>query len=114
MGKLRETIDEFFPDLPLILVFGISEDKQLDGMYEEILPRVSHLICTKADHPRAMDSVALLARAGDVDGESIPEVKKALEKALNLAGTKGLVVVTGSIFVAASARIAWFEDFALK
>ncbi len=114
MGKLRETIDEFFPELPLILVFGISEDKQLDGMYVEILPRVSHLICTRADHPRAMDPVALLARAGEVDGESIPEVKKALEKALNLAGNTKLVVVTGSIFVAASARIAWFEDFALE
>jgi dihydrofolate synthase/folylpolyglutamate synthase len=51
MGKLRETIDEYFPDLPLVLVFGISEDKQLDGMYQEILPRTSHLICTSADHP---------------------------------------------------------------
>jgi dihydrofolate synthase/folylpolyglutamate synthase len=114
IGKLRETIDDFFPDLPMILVFGISEDKELDGMYNEILPRISYLICTQADHPRAMDSDELLLKAQIVEsqGESIPDVQKALSKALDLAGKDKLVVVTGSIFVAATARIAWFENMA--
>jgi len=112
MEKLRETIDRFFPDMPLILVFGISEDKQLDGMYRAILPRTTHLICTRADHPRAMDPDELLSRAEEMvtSADSIPEVKKALDHALELAGEENLVVVTGSIFVAASARIAWFES----
>ena len=111
MGKLRETIDEYFPDLPLVLVFGISEDKQLDGMYQEILPRTSHLICTSADHPRAMDPEALLQRSGrdSRSSEAIPVVGDALEKAIEIAGNEKLVVVAGSIFVAASARIAWLE-----
>jgi len=112
MGKLRDTLDEYFPDLPLILVFGISEDKQMDGMYQEILPRTSHLICTRADHPRAMDPGDLCERAEDYtcSREIVPNVGEALTKALELAGSKKLVVVTGSIFVAASARIAWFEN----
>ena len=111
MGKLRDTLDEYFPDLPLILVFGISEDKQLDGMYQEILPRTSHLICTNADHPRAMDPEALSKKAEGYicTREAVPNVGEALTKALKLAGSEKLVVVTGSIFVAASARIAWFE-----
>jgi dihydrofolate synthase / folylpolyglutamate synthase len=113
MGKLRDTIAEYFPDLPLILVFGISEDKQLDGMYQEILPRTSYLICTQADHPRAMDPFALLNRAESYDclKEAIPIVGNALTRALSLAGNEKLVVIAGSIFVAASARIAWFEKF---
>ena len=112
MGKLRETLDEYFPGLPLILVFGISEDKQLDGMYEEILPRTSHLICTSADHPRALDPEALRKKAEGYicTSEAVPNVGEALKKGLELAGSEKLVVVTGSIFVAASARIAWFED----
>jgi hypothetical protein len=36
-------------------------------------------------------------------------VGDALEKAIEIAGNEKLVVVAGSIFVAASARIAWFE-----
>jgi len=110
--KLRETVDEFFPGKPLILVFGISEDKQLDGMLAEILPRTSYLITTQADHPRAMDAFDLAQRAGGYDCqiEAIPEVGKALEKALELAADGELVLVAGSIFVAASARIAWLGE----
>ena len=111
MEKLRDTLDEYFPELPLVLVFGISEDKQLDGMYEEILPRTSHLICAKADHPRAMDPEDLCARAATYEctKETISNIGEALARALELAGTEKLIVVTGSIFVAASARIAWFD-----
>ncbi len=112
IGKLRETINEFFPDQKLILVFGISEDKQLDGMFTEILPRTAHLICTQADHPRAMDpeKMADLARAYDCEVTSISNVGEALAKALSLVDQGQVVVVAGSIFVAASARIAWFEN----
>ena len=111
MRKLVETVDSFFPDIPLILVFGISEDKQLEGMYEAILPRTSYLICTQADHPRAMRADELAERAGEYSCsiEAIPGVKDALGRALILADQDQLVLVTGSIFVAASARIAWYE-----
>ncbi len=110
--KLRETVDTFFPDLPLILVFGISEDKQLEGMLEEILPRTSHLICTQANHPRAMEAEDLATRAKKYpcSVEPIPIVRDALCRAIQLADQDQLVLVTGSIFVAASARIAWYED----
>jgi dihydrofolate synthase/folylpolyglutamate synthase len=110
--KLRETLDSFFPDLPLILVFGLSEDKQLDGMFQEILPRTSHLITTQADHPRAMDAEDLEKRAKEYpcSTEAIPNVQNALTRAVQLAGNKKVVLVAGSIFVAASARIAWFSE----
>lgn len=111
VAKLKETIDQYFPDRKLFLVFGISEDKQLAGMFSEILPGTSHLIATQADHPRAMDPEELLAKAAEWDcsGESIPDVGQALWRAVDLAGQDGLVLVAGSIFVAASARIAWFD-----
>lgn len=110
--KLRETVDDFFPELPLVLVFGISEDKQLDGMLDEILPRTSFLITTQADHPRAMDPGELARRAMrfDVPTESVPQVSQALSRGLELGGAHAVVLVTGSIFVAASARIAWLGE----
>ena len=112
MRKLRETLDSFFPDLPLILVFGISEDKQLDGMFQEILPRTSHLITTQANHPRAMNAEDLekWAREYPCSTEAIPNVQNALSRAIQLAGNEKVVLVAGSIFVAASARIAWFSE----
>ncbi len=39
----------------------------------------------------------------------IPEVEDALEEALRLAGDDRLVLVTGSIFIAAGARHSWYN-----
>jgi len=113
MKKLRETIDDYFPAQELILIFGISEDKQLDGMLAEILPRTACLITTQADHPRAMDPAALAKKAEGYgcDIEVVPIVREALLRGLSLAGNEKTIVVAGSIFVAASARIAWFEEY---
>ena len=109
--KLRETIDDFFPDQELTLILGISEDKQLGGMLKEILPRTKTLIATQADHPRAMDSEELARKTDGYECrvESIPVVSDALKRGLTLMGDNELLVVAGSIFVAASARIAWLE-----
>jgi dihydrofolate synthase/folylpolyglutamate synthase len=109
--KLVETIDDFFPDLNMTLIFGISEDKQLGSMLEEILPRTTTLITTQADHPRAMDpdELALKAAGYGCQVEVVPVVRDALMRGLSLTGENDLLVVAGSIFVAASARIAWFE-----
>jgi len=111
ISKLRETIDDFFPDKELILIFGISEDKQLDGMLQAILPRTKHLITTHADHPRAMDPEELARKAESfgTTGEVLPNVGDALKRGLSLLGEQQVLVVAGSIFVAASARIAYFN-----
>lgn len=110
-GLLMDTVREYFPDRPLTLVFGISEDKQLAGMLDALLPEADSVITCQADHPRAMDA-ARLADAIRVRGGSaraVPSVAEALLEALQKAGQDGLVVVAGSIFVAATARIAWQE-----
>ena len=111
MQKLRETVDQFFPDLPMVLVFGISEDKALEGMFDVMLPRTDYLICTEATHPRAMNAENMMEKATPfgVEGEVVKDVGNALVSGLERAGEQDLVLVTGSIFVAASARIAWEE-----
>lgn len=109
--QLMEAVNQYFPGIPVVGVFGISEDKQLAGMYQALLPRLESLICTQADHPRAMDAQRLLEEAGKLDypAEAYPQVPDALLRALELAGEEKLILVTGSIFVAATARIAWQE-----
>ncbi|MFO7944553.1 MAG: folylpolyglutamate synthase/dihydrofolate synthase family protein [Anaerolineales bacterium] len=111
IAKLRETVDQFFPQKSMILVFGISEDKALKGMFAELLPRTRLLICTQATHPRAMDPDLMAKKAADYECETkvVHDVGDALEQALQDAGDDHLILVTGSIFVAASARIAWKE-----
>ena len=109
--KLQETLDEFFPDQHIWLIFGVSEDKDIDGILSALAGRVEKIYCAKAPHPRAMEADALAAKARSLGKpvDAIPNVGDALETALAEAPQGDLVLVTGSIFVAASGRIAWFE-----
>jgi dihydrofolate synthase/folylpolyglutamate synthase len=109
--KLRHTIEEYFPGRPIVLIFGVSEDKNVDGMIKELHPGTIQFICSQSTHPRAMNAEDLLklVRPFNVSARVINDVGAALEEAISIAGKTAVVLVTGSIFVAATARIAWFE-----
>lgn len=108
-ARLRQTLDEYFPARPVYLVFGVSEDKMLGDMLEEIRPRATRLIATRADHPRALEAekiVEMAAQAG-VESEAATPVEAALARALELAGATGIVLSAGSLFVTAEVMRAW-------
>lgn len=109
MQRLVATLDEYFPNLPFILVFGASADKSIVDMLDVILPRVETVITTQSLHPRAATAEELAAvvrkHCDDVIAEHPAEA--ALEKALTLAGNSKGILVTGSIFIAAAAKTIW-------
>lgn len=109
--KLRHTIEEYFPGRPIVLIFGVSEDKNVGGMIKELHPGTIQVICSQSTHPRAMDAEDLLklVMPFNVSARVISDIGTALEEAITIAGKNAVVLVTGSIFVAATARIAWFE-----
>lgn len=109
--RLRQTIDEYFPNQPVILLFGASEDKDIDGILDELLPRAQQVITTRSVHPRAA-SAELLAELVDRRGavvQAVPQVEEALSMALRLAQPGTLICGTGSIFIAAAIRDCWFQ-----
>jgi len=109
--KLRLTIDDYFPGYPVVLVFGASEDKDVKGMYAELLPRVESVIATQSIHPRAMDPAQLVEIAHQFGrpARAIPRIEDALQEALQIGQNGYLVLVTGSLFVVAGAHHAWQE-----
>jgi dihydrofolate synthase/folylpolyglutamate synthase len=116
MHRLRQTLDEYFPEWPIVLVFGASEDKDVAGMFAELLPRVHQVIATKSIHPRAMtpEDLLKLAHPFGVPVSDTPKIEDALEEALREAGEDALVLVTGSIFVVAGVREAWMNRLTMK
>ncbi|MFA5156551.1 MAG: folylpolyglutamate synthase/dihydrofolate synthase family protein [Candidatus Omnitrophota bacterium] len=88
----------------LILVLGISSDKDIKGICRQFRGFVDRVILTKADNPRAIDPEKL---AGNFCGKEIfitKNVKEAGRLALMLAGQEDLIVVTGSLFVVGEFR----------
>jgi len=75
-------------------------------MLRLIAPLATHIITTAPDMPRAMNPEALknLAAAYCPWVRSILPLKAAIEKALTLASSKDLVLITGSLYTVAVAR----------
>jgi dihydrofolate synthase/folylpolyglutamate synthase len=107
--KLRLALDDYFPGRPVVLLFGASEDKDVRGMFEALLPRVQRVIATQAIHPRAMaaDNIVEWVHRCGCPAEAVLPLDGALRRALAIAGDEAVVVAAGSLFVAAAAREAW-------
>jgi dihydrofolate synthase/folylpolyglutamate synthase len=105
--KLAAALPAVFSYRRLILVLGVSADKDLDAIAAALVPAAAAVIVTRSSHPRSAAPEALAAAvrpylAGTLTLTS--DVDAALEGALALAGPDDLVCITGSLFVAAAAR----------
>jgi dihydrofolate synthase/folylpolyglutamate synthase len=131
MQKLRAAIDAqsdgaLFPHNQMILILGASADKDIDAMFDAILPACQHVLLTQSQHPRAATAESLAERiAASEDWGAAPgdrertrptkipvhvvPIDRALEAALDIAGNDDLICITGSLFVVADLRAAWFE-----
>lgn len=111
--KLRNTIDTYFPGKRVTLIFGVSADKDIDAILSELAPRVESIICTKSTHPRAMEVEELVEKALKHKTEVVgaPDSATAIQMAFQNSKEDEVIMVAGSIFVAASARIAWLDEF---
>jgi len=111
--RLRETLDEYFPERPVILIFCALEDKDISGMLEELKPRLECVVATRADHPRApsADWIAELVKKAGIPVETVSPVYSALERALELAGAQKLVLSAGSVAFAGEISAAWRKRY---
>ena len=107
--KLATALRQHFQYEHLILIFGSSLDKDVNGMLRELLPLVHRVIVTQAQHPRATEAQSLreelLARG--YEPLFSHNVAEALDCALRLAQEQDLICATGSLFVVAEVREAW-------
>jgi dihydrofolate synthase / folylpolyglutamate synthase len=109
--KLCQTLRDYFPGKRVILIFGASEDKDIAGMFAELLPLASRVIFTRSFHPRAADPQQLVEEAARHNHAAsiVPAVEDALVEGLRLLDENSLLLVTGSIFIAAGARETWYN-----
>ena len=109
-AKLSETLQTYFPDKMVYLIFGASEDKNIPGMFAEMKSRIKKIIITRADHPRALEveKIQQLAEQAGAESETLTPVKSALARALKLSSKDGSIVLSaGSMFVTAEVMSAW-------
>lgn len=96
----------------MIGLFACMEDKDVEGMLEQLEPVLEEIVITRTTSMRAMDPARLADLAREYFGEHrvhfVPDLPDALDRAAELADTEGGVgggvIATGSVFVAAEVR----------
>lgn len=99
-AALARALPQYYDYDRLVLVIGMSGDKDIVGFAQALWPLGAHVILTKAAIDRALSPEALAARADSVwdDAEQVPDVGQACRRAMELAGPGGAVCVTGSFY----------------
>jgi dihydrofolate synthase / folylpolyglutamate synthase len=113
-ARLRQALDDYFPGIPVYLIFGASEDKNIPGMFLEIKTKVKRLFVTKSAHPRALEAEKIheLAQQAGLPDEVVSSVEVALARALEMSEKDGSIVLSaGSMFVTAEVMAAWKKRF---
>ena len=105
--KLAQAIRDYLGDRKIVLVFGASEDKDVAGMFAELLPLTQAVVFTQSIHPRSFQADGLLEIANQYSGNvsAIVPLEDALARGLEMLDEQSALIVTGSIFVAAGAEI---------
>jgi dihydrofolate synthase/folylpolyglutamate synthase len=99
--RLKEALRRHFEFEKLCLLLGVSADKDLEGILEELLPEASCLVATQSRNPRAL-SASAVAESAEKFGKPVfreEDSAEALAKAISLAGASDLVLATGSLYL---------------
>ncbi|MEE8347541.1 MAG: folylpolyglutamate synthase/dihydrofolate synthase family protein [Dehalococcoidia bacterium] len=104
--RLRECLTDYLSCGSAFQIVGMSADKDVSGLAQELAPIASRVIAVRADHPRAMPAkqvaAAFVEAGAEVEMGAI--VSQALEKAMAAAVGEEVICLTGSLFVVAEGR----------
>jgi dihydrofolate synthase/folylpolyglutamate synthase len=103
-AALAAALPEVVGDRPLTGVVAILDDKDAHGMLSALLPRFERVVFTRASNPRSLSPATLESLARQLHGppaETVPDPRRAVARARELAGPGGAVVATGSIYLIA-------------
>ncbi|WP_288530393.1 folylpolyglutamate synthase/dihydrofolate synthase family protein [uncultured Secundilactobacillus sp.] len=105
MTALVQSVSMLAADKPIIWILGVLADKAVADMVAIVTPAAKAIITVTPDNPqRAMSAVTLakciLAQTPGARVAAATSMAEALEHGRQLAGPDGLVVVSGSFYVA--------------
>jgi len=102
---LRSALSACYEDRPLTFIFGAMRDKAIGEIAEILFPLALQVIATRADNPRSAtpDEIREAAARTATDIEDAIDMGSALARARALAGSEGVVVITGSIYIVGEA-----------
>jgi dihydrofolate synthase/folylpolyglutamate synthase len=107
---LRAAVSQLDKGQPMTLVFGCLKDKPAVELAQILFPLFGKIIVTEVDSPRSasLEDLLAAARITGSDAEGVASPVRAVERALEVTPfedpVRGLVVVTGSVYLVGQVR----------
>jgi len=101
---VAQALPELVGESEVVGVLGVLDDKDAAGMLRALLPRLDRVVFTHSSNPRSLSPgtlESLSEQLGGPSSETVADPRKALARARELAGSRGAVLVTGSIYLIA-------------
>jgi len=101
---LCQSLPEFLGGRRLVTVVSILDDKDAASMLARLLEQSSTLVCSACSSPRVLPAATLASLAAQLGAQtSVVEAdpRAALASAVEIAGSEGVVLATGSIYLIA-------------
>jgi dihydrofolate synthase / folylpolyglutamate synthase len=99
-AALRASLRDVVGPRRVVSVVSILDDKDAAAMLSSLLPLSTGVVFARSSHERALPPATLTSLArqlGGPDSEVVADPVSALERAREVAGVEGAVLVTGSI-----------------
>lgn len=106
---MARTIRQMLPEARILLVTGVSRDKDVRGVLAELVPMADEIVCTRAHHGgsevEVIATVCESLRPGSVLG-CAPTLEEAVDRARERARSQGMIVViAGGLFLSVEAQV---------
>ena len=98
--------DAWLPKEKTVLLTGMMEDKDVSSMTAVLVPRVSCVVTTQPQVPRAMaaEKLAQAFKAHGADAQAVADPKAALAHTRAIIGEDGTVLCAGSLYLIGEIR----------
>ena len=113
ISSLSASLGDLLPGKKIILVLGVMNDKDIDGIIGPIIRNVDSIILTKAAYERSASPLRLAKTInslnasgikGTADISSTENVLEAINLAKSHCGKDGVILITGSFYTTGEAK----------
>lgn len=115
LEALVKNIQDYLTGKRVIALTGVLADKDYGDMYKPVMPLIEQFVCVTPPNPRRLPAAELaehLRNAG-ATATACEDVPSGVRKALELAGSDGVVLCFGSLYTIGSIRDALLEEKSL-
>ncbi|MFK7800873.1 MAG: folylpolyglutamate synthase/dihydrofolate synthase family protein [Anaerolineae bacterium] len=113
MRALVESLKDAFPTKKITAITGSIVNKEVSDILEVLIPAVDRVIATAPNVPGkpAVDPAIIrdtIEQMSNIPASIAPDVRAAVEEAIEAAGPDDLILITGSLYLVGEARELWY------